>query len=627
MGQSHLEEGASPVRVLFEPIGRKVDARAGDTLLDAAITAGIGIRSECGGIQTCGKCRVVVGDLGHVSEVTDKERRHLSQSDILKGVRLACAARLLPDSEMVIVSLPPESTLRERRFVELGVERRVKLNPRVRKILLSLEDTTSLNQSGPEMTLARLLRKRRLTRAEFDKAVGCVLPSTLDHGGVATVVLDGSRVLEVEEGDTRRRSLGLAVDVGTSRITARVVDLVTGENLGSASIENPQIPYGEDVMSRAGYAQQSDENRLRLQRAVIDGVNILIRRLLGTGINGAGIYQSVIVGNTVMHHLLLGLDTSQLTRSPFKPREKKMIEVRASEIGLDINPAGIVVLLPIIDAFVGSDAVADIVSSGLQRSIGPTLLLDIGTNTELVLRAEGETLCCSCASGPAFEGAHIEHGMKAVEGAIEGISIGEGGQEVGLRVLGGEKPVGLCGSAMIDVVAEMLRRGIIDRVGRFNRGIDSPRMNKVGNARKFVLAWEEESGTGKPITISERDINELILAKAAIYSGGIVLMKTKGVPPADLRRLLVAGAFGNHLNKRNAKAIGLIPEIGDRRITYMGNAAIVGAAMALKSLKTQRLAERISEKVRYVELATSPDFESEYKKALWLPHRDVIRNK
>lgn len=539
------------VRVFFEPLGRRAEAGPGESILDAALRCGAGIRSDCGGAHSCGKCRVIIENQKGLTAPDGTETSLLTSDELARGYRLACAARFLPSARKVAVTIPAESRQRARRFAGRDAERKVKLDPVIGHL--------DVTHTGP--------------------------------------------------------TLGLAVDIGTSRITARLVDLADGLMLASESIENPQIVHGENLITRASHAQSSEKNLLRLRTLLVDGVNALIGRLVEGRAKPEDVLESVVVGNTVMHHLFLGLDTSRLTRAPFTPTTTETVWLTGIESRLDVNPAGVVVILPNIDAFVGADAVADIISSNLLRRAEPTLLVDVGTNTEIMLRAGGETLACSCASGPAFEGEHIEHGMKAVEGAIERVKVT--GSAVEYRTLGGGKPVGICGSGIVDAVAGLLRNRLINSVGRFTEDA-APRVIHAGNQRKFVIASGGESGTGADITISERDINEVILAKAAIASATGVLMAMKKVEPSDLRRVLVAGAFGGHLDKSNARAVGLIPQVEDKRIAFLGNAALEGASMALKSRHVIDLATRVAEETRYVELASNPDFDAGFRKALQL---------
>jgi uncharacterized 2Fe-2S/4Fe-4S cluster protein (DUF4445 family) len=610
----------SKTKILFEPIGRSVLAEKGSSILDAAIRNGIGLRSDCGGAHTCGKCRVVIQNQTGVTPPDKLELKLISQIDLSEGYRLSCAARLLPETDNIAVNIPKESTPRVRRFTENGVERAIKLDPAIQKYLLNLGSSNPQTNLDPDFIKNELTRQHKINRILVSEKATQQLKLKIFNEKVTAVIRDKKTLVSLESGDTSPLLFGLAIDIGTSRLTVRIVNLKSGVNLLSTSTENPQIIYGENFMTRATYAHKSDENRLRLQSSILASINHLISSLTKElHISCNDIYQAMIVGNTAMHHFLLGLDTKQLTRAPFTPSLKEMVQLTREESGLTLNSSGVVTILPIINAFVGADAVADILSSGLYRRGTPTLLLDIGTNTEVMLRANGEILACSCASGPAFEGEHIENGMKAVEGAIESIKIKRGGIGVQFKTLGSGKPIGICGSAIVDAVAELFKEDLINKIGRFTDDLKTPRLIKVNNAKKFIIAWSEESGTGAPITISEKDINEVILAKAAIHSAAQVLMKTKNIGSKDLKHIYVAGAFGNHLDKNNAKRIEMIPDVENRRITYIGNAALSGVTMALKSRKIQQQATQISRKTRYIELATNTDFESGFKKALLLP--------
>ncbi|MGD0803870.1 MAG: ASKHA domain-containing protein [Candidatus Bathyarchaeia archaeon] len=512
--------------------------------------------------------------------------------------------------------------------MEEGIEGKVKLDPAFRKFVITVSKPAISDRRSDEVRLLDSLgEKYGLRHLSIDYSVLKDLPNNLYLPDALTaVVWNDSELISLEKGDTSSIQYALAIDVGTSRITCSLVDTSTGHKLARRSIENPQITYGEDVMTRATFAQLSDENRVHLQKIVVEGINQLIENLCTENeISPANIYEAVVVGNTVMHHMLLGIETKHLAMSPFEPATKAPIHIKSGEVGLKMNRMGIVTLLPIIDVFVGSDAVGDIISTGLYRSRKPSLLLDIGTNTEVMLSYKGIVSACSCASGPAFEGVHIEHGMKAVTGAIESIRINEGGLDLSYDVIGGNKPIGLCGSGIVDAIAQLLSRGIIDRVGRFNTASETPRLKKQGGVIKYVVAWSEESDTGSEITVSQKDITEVILAKAAIYSACASLMAMKKLGIKDINKIMVAGAFGSHLDKNNAKAIGLLPAVDNDKIHFVGNSALAGAEMALRSRSNRLLSDRISESTIYVELATSNDFDREFTGALWLPHRDASR--
>ncbi len=616
------------IKVLFEPIGKKIDATSNETILEIAARAGVGIRSECGGAQTCGKCRVIVYDGKGLTSLTEKEKQLLSQENISEGQRLACAAKISSDVDHITITLPPGSLVRQRKFMVAGLEGKVKLDTAFKKLVVAVSVPTIGDRRSDEDRLLDSIRERYgLKRVSIDYHTLKDLPKHLySIHDVTAVVWNESKLISLEDGDTSGIQYALAIDVGTSRITCSLVDTSTGKRLAQKSIENPQITYGEDVMTRVSFSQTSSENRVLLQQSVVNCINQLIETLsVENHISLANIYEAVVVGNTVMHHMLLGIETKQLARSPFEPVTKSSIHIKSDDLRLRINNGGVVTLLPIIDVFVGADAVGDIISTGLHRRRKPTLLLDVGTNTEVMLSHGGLITACSCASGPAFEGVHIEHGMKAVTGAIEGLRICEGGLDLDYDVIGGDKPVGICGSGIVDAIAQLLSRGIIDRVGRFKAPFETPRLKKVGGYSKFVVAWNEESGTGSEITISQKDITEVVLAKAAIFSACASLMAMEKLEAKDLNEVLVAGAFGNHLNKNNAKAIGLLPAVDNRRIRFVGNSALAGAEMALRSMGQRVLAEKISRSARYVELATSVDFDREFTAALWLPHRDLSR--
>ncbi|MFX1492626.1 MAG: ASKHA domain-containing protein, partial [Promethearchaeota archaeon] len=315
-----------------------------------------------------------------------------------------------------------------------------------------------------------------------------------------------------------------------------------------------------------------------------------------------------------------------LALSPFTPSLRRSINVEAKEVNIKIHPEGNVHVLPVIAGFVGADAVADVLSSGIHESEELSLLLDIGTNTEVFVGNSEDILSCSCASGPAFEGVHIKHGMKAVTGAIERVYINpDSDYEVRYETVGDVKPRGLCGSAMIDIVAEMAKCGIINQRGRLNRNMKIPRLRIDKNNLEFVLAWNNETATGREITVTQEDINEIQLAKAAIFTGCSILMKRNNVKSKDLDQVLLAGAFGSYINPDSAKFVGLVPDVPTEKIKFVGNTALTGTKMALISREARKTAETLSDKIRYLELSVDPDFSSEFAYAMFIPHKDLSR--
>ena len=614
------------ITVTFEPEGRRVRVPPQTSIFQAASEAGIGIRTECGGEGTCGKCRVIVKNKSAVNEVTDAETTHLSPREIDSGYRLACRTIL---KQNVTVMVPEESRIGARKIQITGLERPVPLNPSVKKFHIVLPKPT-LSDVRPDFKrlLDHLEDAHGLKKLDIDYELLRKLPDILrDANWDFTVAIWDDRVIiAVEAGDTSGRLLGLAIDIGTSKIVGYVVDLMTGQTVGIGSIENPQIMHGEDVISRITFAMAGDEKLRVLQKLAVEGVNdVLHEACTQANVDPNDIYEATVAGNTAMHHFLLAIQPKYLALSPYTPAVRRSVNVKAKELGIKIHRNGVVYVLPIIAGFVGADAVGDVLSSGIHESEELSLLLDIGTNTEVFVGNTEDILSCSCASGPAFEGAHIKHGMKAVTGAIEKVSISTDAHEVEYETIGDVKPVGLCGSAMVDVVAEMLKSGIINHHGRFSPDIKTPRLKMVNNVPEFVLAWGNETATRKEITVTQKDINEIQLAKAAMFTGCSILMKRKSVKREDLDRVFIAGAFGSYINPENAKFIGLVPDVPTEKIRFVGNTAVTGAKMALISREARETAEAISRRVRYLELAIDPDFSQEFSYALLIPHKDLDR--
>ena len=613
--------------MLFEPEGKKASVSAGTTIFDAAKNAGVGIRSECGGKGLCGKCRVIVKDSKALSDLTEVERRFLQTSEVESGYRLACQARILNDVKVII---PPESRVMFRKIQVVGMERPVRLNPAVKKFHITLPMPT-LSDVRPDHdrlldTLSSMMKIDN-SEMEMDYEIYKRLPDIIRSSGfdVTVTIWDNRRIISVEPGDTSNELFGFAVDIGTSKIVGYLVNLTTGEVLDVESVENPQIMYGEDIMSRITFAIAKPENLEILQKLVVDEINKIINEACRkTGISPQRIYEIVVVGNTAMHHFLLGIQPKYVALSPYVPAVKRQMNVKAKELHVNINSSGIVTVLPIVAGFVGADAVADVLATGIHESDVLSLLVDIGTNTEVFLGNSEDLLSCSCASGPAFEGMQIKHGMKAVTGAIERVSISSN-FEVKYKTVGNARPTGLCGSAMIDAIAEMFKRGIINDKGSFNLQIKTSRLRKSDGEVEFVIAWGHETATGKDITLTQHDIREIQLAKAAIFTGCSILMKRKNIDEEKIDRVLVAGAFGNYINPESAKVLGLLPDVPINKIKFVGNTAIAGAKMALTSKEARKEANKISKKIRYLELAACPDFEEEFLNAIFIPHKNLSR--
>jgi len=599
-----------------------VKAEQGENLRLLANASGVFIRSECNGDGTCGKCRVVIAEhVESLGELTYSEQDLLSEREVRQGYRLACQVYV---KENLVVRIPEESGLRIRQVQSTGVERKMRLNPSVEKVHVIVSEPTMSDILPDAERLIQALQQDGKLSARVNSDLLPGLPRLLREckWDVTAVLPTPGQVCALERGDTTSQLYGYAVDIGTSKLVGVLVNLSTGDTLSTLFVENPQLVYGEDIMSRMSYAMKTHDNLIQLKSSVLGAINQLLERSCAdAGITPSQVYEVVVVGNTAMHHFLLGIESRHLALSPYVPAVKGALDLRAKDVGIVAHPHANVHILPLIAGYVGADAVADVLASGMRESDEPSLLVDIGTNTELFVGSRNGIVSCSCASGPAFEGAHIRQGMKAVHGAIERVRIEATTLNVEYVTVGGDKPIGICGSGILDAVAELLKCHVIDSKGRFQK-MDNKRAIEVSGDRAFVLAWGEETSTGDPIVITQKDIGEVQLAKAAIHAGCTVLMKRAAVKASELKHVYIAGSFGNYVNPSSAKLLGLIPEVPAEIITFVGNTAIAGAKMCLSSLEARKEARSIGEEVRYIELGADPAFSKEFAASMYLPHQD-----
>ena len=612
------------VAVRFEPEGRVVRAESAENLRILANEAGVFIRSDCNGDGTCGKCRIVIAENGKsLGGLTASEHDLLTQKEVLHGYRLACQISV---KESIVVRIPEESGLRIRQVQSTGLERKVHVNPNVKKVHVRIPQPT-LNDVLPdsERLILALRHGEQFSDLRIDPDLLPALPRLLREWAwdITAVLPTPGQVCALEKGDTTSQMYGYAVDIGTSKLVGVLVDLTTGETLNTLFVENPQLVFGEDIMSRMSFAMKAQENSLKLKSSLLSAINQLLERSCSKAqITPSQVYEVVVVGNTAMHHFLLGIESRYLALSPYVPALKGAINLHAKDVGVISHPHANVHVLPLIAGYVGADAVADVLASGIWKSDELSFLLDIGTNTELFVGTRNHIVSCSCASGPAFEGAHIRQGMKAVHGAIERVRIEPSTLNVEYETVGSEKPVGICGSGILDAVAELLRRHVIDMKGRFQK-IESNRLIEISGERAFILARNDETSTGDPVVVTQKDIGEVQLAKAAIHAGCSVLLSRVGVNATDLRRLYIAGSFGNYVNPTSAKLLGLIPEVPTEIIEFVGNTAIAGAKMCLISAEMRAEAKAIGEEVRYIELGADPSFSKDFAASMYLPHQDA----
>ncbi len=597
-------------QVDFEPVGRRGACPAHRSLLDCARWLGVDLVSICGGQGTCGRCRVQVL-AGAVTEPTAREREVFTPQELAAGYRLACQTIPLSEGR---VAVPPESLTSPQRTQVEGLAVTVPPDPPVRAYAVRLPPPTLADLRADDERLgAALVQQHGVAMDTVDIAVlRRLAPRWRDWGWQAQVMIRDREVVAV--GPAGDRALGLAVDLGTTKIAGYLVNLATGQTLAARGILNPQLAYGEDVVTRLGRASESPAEADRLQTLVVAALNELATDLCReVEATPEHIVEAVVVGNTAMHHLFLRLPVGQLAVAPYVPAVRAALDVRARDVGLGLAPGAYVHLLPNVAGYVGADHVAMLLATGVAQAQGATLALDIGTNTEVCL-ACGETLTSvSCASGPAFEGAHISCGMRAAAGAIERVRLD--GDRVLCQTIGGAPPAGLCGSGLLDAVAEMRRAGALDRTGLLS---DHPRVREREGRREFVLVREDEA-TGQPaIVITQRDVRELQLAKGAMRAGIQVLLTAHGLAEGDLERVIIAGAFGTYIDVASAITIGMLPALPLDRFRQVGNAAGTGARLALISREQRAQAQAIAERVRYIELASVPDFARIFAQAMEL---------
>ena len=615
--------------VHFQPLGRKTSPEQGKTLLELARDSGVAIESICGSAGKCGKCKVVIrSGAANLTPLNRSEVEILGDKSVHAGTRLACQAKIVSEGD-VVVEVPEESRRGHHRLLAAGEERATKLRPAMTKAVIELPPATLADVRADDDRFLDVLRKGARASSMMSPGAHRTLPGALRDGSwlVTATLFRGKEVVRVDPGDTTGELYGVAADIGTTKVVAYLIDLASGDVLATESMPNPQIPFGEDVMSRITFTTKTPDGNERLQKVILDGLNSLISKLSSSsGVPQENILEAMVVGNTAMHHIFFGIPAKHLASAPYAPAVRTSLVYDAGQMGVDIYPFGKVSSLPNVAGFVGADAIADLVSSGLYRDRQIGMMIDIGTNTEIIAGNKDRLVSCSCASGPAFEGAHVRFGMRASTGAIERVWIDPATRDVRLRTIEDARPRGICGSGIVDAIAEMFRSGIIDPSGRIKDNKGDKRVRKgPDGVREYVLVWGKDTDTGEDITVAQHDIEEIQLAKAAIFTGVSTLMRKLGVKCQELKRVYAAGAFGTYVDASSAITIGMYPDVPVTRIRFVGNAAGSGARMALKSTHVRDLAERLSKKVEYIELAAEKDFQSEFAKAMFLPHRDAGR--
>ena len=602
------------LEVTYQPFDRTTRVPPGTTLFSAAHWIGLPIDSTCGGRGTCGKCKVRV--LEGASEVTTADHRLLRKDEVDNGWRLSCQARIYED---MICEVP--QLLRVPKAATMGLSRLVIIDPNVRKVYLELTEP-DLHDQRSDVTRLRDALSAEGHDMSASVPVLRTLPKTLrDAGFKVTAVLAGEHLVAIEPGDTTEDCFGVAFDVGTTTLVGTLMNLRTGMAAAVSSTLNGQAPYGADVISRISHAMNGADSIEELKAAVVQTMNGILDDLYrDSGVSPERTYEAVVVGNVTMLHLLLGIDPTPISMMPFTPTFMDALSVPASEVGLRIHPAGFIQTLPALGAYVGADIVSGVLATNIAREDKMRVFVDVGTNGEIVIGSSQRTLATAAPAGPAFEGSQIKCGMRATDGAIEGVQLSD---RVELQVIGGDvAPIGLCGSGLVDAVAQLLNVGLLDHSGRMRSAADVPnhpladRLIEVEGVRAFLLA--------EGVYLSQRDVRELQFAKGSIATGIKILMSILGVAASELDEIYLGGSFGSYLNPESAKIIGLVPDVDVDKIIAVGNSAGEGAKIALLSYRERQVAFELPSRIEYIELSGRSDFNDAFVEVLRFPDLELV---
>ena len=625
--------GKPTYKVRFLPDGVQVEVPRGETLLNAARKAGVYISSICGGDGICGKCRVILTE----GDVESAATTLLSREDIRKNYVLACQSRVVGD---VTASIPEESRLEEgrivldedaHRFSELQTrleDGRFKTEPLVQKLPLELTPPCSGDSLADHERIYRgICKVSGISNMQTGFQVLRQLPKILEDSDYQVTATVGRRastteLVQVEKGNTAGNNYGIAVDVGTTTVVAHLLDLNTGRSLAAEATYNSQMQYGEDYIRRIMYVMQNDALEL-MQQTIVSDINELVSALArGTGIRLHDITAVICAGNTAMTHFLLGLDPSRIRKEPYVPTANSVPPFRAAQVGIKVNSRGLIYCLPSVGAYVGSDITAGVLATGVYRSEDVCLFVDIGTNGEVVLGNKEWLVSVSCSAGPAFEGSGVKHGMRAARGAIERVRMLPD-LSVQYNTIGNHPPRGICGSGLLDTIAELFLRGVLDRRGQFIPELDCRRLREAEGVMEYVLVDKSAASIGDDITINQHDINNLMRSKAAVHAAVSLLLKELQMSVDEITRIYLAGGFGSYLDVNNAITIGMLPEVPASRIKFAGNTSIAGAKACLVSRDALIEAEKLAGRMTYMDLMGNPKFMDEFIQANFLPHTNV----
>ena len=627
--------------VVFQPSGRRSMVLEGRTLLQASRELGADIEAPCGGAGKCGKCKVKIEEgsfenginsrMSNLSLLTEQEKEVLTSEEQVNHIRLACCAEIKGD---ILVFVPEQSRGAKQVILETSRESTVKLNSAVKKYYVEMLKPT-LEDCRDDFTRLKdeLINTYNQLKAELlsiDYSILLTLPSVLRESGwkVTVTLWKDTEIIAVETGRVEK-AYGIAVDIGTTTIAAYLCDLVTGTVLKRDSRMNSQVRYGDDVISRISYCMMNDDGLARLHNIIIDDINTLTAQLAeAVEISNENIYEMVLVFNTAMHHITLNIDPQYMGSAPFASVIRTPMNIKARELGIKIAGSGNIHCLPVEAGFVGADNVSVLIAEEPYKQEKMMLLIDIGTNGEIDFGNKDCMMSTSCATGPALEGAQIKYGMRAAPGAIERVNIDRYTFEPECKVIGDEDcfstqpkafAKGICGSGIIDAVAELFKAGIIQPDGSFNKKLNSPRLRRNSEGKQeYVLVWAVETAIGKDIVITQKDVRAVQLAKAALYAGAKIIMKKRGANKVD--SVILAGAFGSYINKESALVIGMFPDCDLENVTAVGNAAGEGARLALLNTDKRSEAKEVAAFMQFVETAAEDDFQTHFFDAMYFPH-------
>ncbi len=626
--------------VKFLPYDISIEVNEGDTVIRSALEAGVHVNASCGGEGVCGKCRVIIEDGLVDGGLSEK----LSREDQDKGYRLACQAVVKSD---LVVRIPIESAIdpgvlklqaaprrtahiKEMDFDELK-EKGLFVAPVEKKYLELPEPTAQDNLPDITRLISFLDLEHDEHRLEVDLSVFRKISDVLrqDDFKVTTTLVrpvrdvGRTRIINIEPGDATDRSYAIAMDIGTTTIYGQVIDLISGKVLAEHGEFNAQISYGEDVISRIVYAEKPGGME-RLHEVVVSTINDVLKKIIKRSkVDPDGISTITLAGNTTMTQLMLKVNPRFIRRSPYVPSATMYPPIKAANLGMELGDHVIALVYPAVSSYVGGDIVAGVMGSGIYLSDELTLYMDVGTNAEIVIGNKDWLACAACSAGPAFEGGGLKFGMRAAKGAIEDFSLDPVTLEPMLITIGNVRPKGICGSGLIIMVATLFEMGIINNLGKFDRDLDTPRIREDSGVYEYVLAWKDETQIDRDVVLNEIDIENLIRAKGAIYSGCLTLLTEVGMSIQDIEHIILAGGFGSYVDLERAMTIGLLPEMDPKKVTFIGNGSLMGARMSSLTNRIRKDVVEVTKKMTNFELSDTPSYMDNYIAALFLPHTNM----